>query len=234
MIERRLKKAEDEYRERIKYDHVVVNEDLDATVREVRRLAGLATQEVEPMNVLLAAGASVAIYKACDLASKLVQDGHAVKTVLTRRGGQARQPPALRGAHRRARPRRRVLRRARRAPWTTSSSRDWGELLLVAPASADLLARLALGLGGDLVGTVALAWQHPRPRLLCPAMNPNMLAAAPIARHLETLRGDGWQVIEPEDGHMACGVSGKGRLPDPEAIRRAVQEIAKGFRRAGP
>jgi phosphopantothenoylcysteine decarboxylase/phosphopantothenate--cysteine ligase len=185
------------------------------------------------MNVLLAAGASVAIYKACDLASKLVQDGHPVKAVLTPAAAKLVSPQlfeALTGERAHVD----EFSDAREGAMDHIALADWGELLLVAPASADLLARLALGLGGDLVGTVALAWQHPRPRLLCPAMNPNMLAAAPIARHLETLRGDGWQVIEPEDGHMACGVSGKGRLPDPEAIRRAVQGIAKGFRRAGP
>lgn len=185
------------------------------------------------MNVLLAAGASVAIYKACDLASKLVQDGHRVKTVLTPAAARLVSPQLFEAV---------TGERAhvdefgdeRVGAMDHIALSDWGELLLVAPASADLLSRLALGLAGDLVGTVALAWQHPRPRLLCPAMNPNMLSAAPIARHLETLRGDGWRVIEPEEGHMACGVSGKGRLSDPEAIRRAVQEIAKGFPRASP
>jgi phosphopantothenoylcysteine decarboxylase/phosphopantothenate--cysteine ligase len=104
---------------------------------------------------------------------------------------------------------------------------DWGELLLVAPASADLVARLALGLGGDLVGTVSLAWHAGRPRLLCPAMNPNMLSAAPVQRHIETLRGDGWEVMEPGEGHMACGVSGRGRLPEPEAIQRRIRELVR-------
>ena len=181
------------------------------------------------MNVLLAAGASVAVYKACDLASKLTQDGHGVKAVLTPSAAKLVSPQLFEAVT------------GERAFVDEFSDRregamdhialcDWGELLLVAPASADLVARLALGLGGDLVGTVSLAWQHPKPRLICPAMNPHMLAAGPTGRHLETLRGDGWELMEPDEGHMACGVAGRGRLPEPESIRRRVQEIAKESR----
>jgi phosphopantothenoylcysteine decarboxylase/phosphopantothenate--cysteine ligase len=183
------------------------------------------------VNVLLCAGASVAIYKACDLASKLAQDGHAVKCVLTPAAAKLVSPQlfeAVSGEPAFVE----EFGDARRGAMDHIALTDWGELLLVAPASADLVARLALGLAGDLVGTVALAWHADRPRLLCPAMNPNMLAAGPIARHLETLRGDGWSLMEPEEGHMACGVSGKGRLPEPEAIRRRLTELARSPRRA--
>lgn len=90
-----------------------------------------------------------------------------------------------------------------------------------------MLARLALGMADDLVTTVALAYPSGKPRLLCPSMNPNMLASAPVRRHLETLAGDGWQILEPTEGHMACGVAGKGRLPEPEAIAKRVQELLR-------
>jgi len=177
------------------------------------------------MNVLLCAGASVAIYKACDLSSKLTQAGHSVRAVLTPTAARLVHPQLFEAV---------TGNRAhvdefadeREGAMDHIALCDWGQLLLVAPASADLMARLALGLGGDLVGTVALAWHGERPRLVCPAMNPHMLAAGPLQRHLETLRGDGWEILEPGEGHMACGVDGKGRLPEPADIVRRVRELA--------
>ena len=179
-------------------------------------------------NVLLSLGASVAIYKACDLASKLTQAGDAVKVVLTPRAAELVNPQlfeAVTGERAYVD----EFADARRGAMDHIDLTEWGQLQLVAPASADLISRLALGLGGDLVGTVALAWHADRPRLLCPAMNPHMLSAGPIQRHLETLRGDGWEIMEPGDGHMACGVEGRGRMPEPADIQVRVRELAEGL-----
>lgn len=175
-------------------------------------------------NILLACGASAALHKACDLASKLSQAGHAVRAILTPRAAELVSPQlfeALTGEPAYVE----ELGDSRRGGMDHIELSQWGQVLLVAPATADLVARLALGLGGELVGTVALATPQDVPRLLCPAMNPHMLSAPAIARHLETLRGDGWRVLEPEDGHMACGIKGKGRLPEPAAILAAVEEL---------
>jgi phosphopantothenoylcysteine decarboxylase/phosphopantothenate--cysteine ligase len=98
----------------------------------------------------------------------------------------------------------------------------WGELLLVAPASAGVVARLAHGIAEDLVGTVALAIDAKTPRILCPAMNPTMLESRPVQRNLVTLREDGWEILEPESGHMACGDEGQGRLVEPQRIVERV------------
>jgi phosphopantothenoylcysteine decarboxylase / phosphopantothenate---cysteine ligase len=183
-------------------------------------------------RIVLGAGASVAIYKACDLASKLTQSGHEVRAVLTPRAAKLVSPQLFEavtgqpasvdefGAE-------------RRGAMEHIDLTTWAELLLVAPCSAGLLSRLALGLADELLGTVALALPAERPRLIAPAMNPNMLAAPAIRRHLETLRGDGWGVIEPGEGHMACGVAGKGRLPDPADLQRAVERALEGGKRRG-
>ena len=174
-------------------------------------------------RVLLAASASVSIYKACDLASKLTQDGHTVRTVLTARAAQLVSPqlfeavtgePAYTSE----------FDATRRAAMDHIDLGRWGEVLLVAPASADLIGRLAHGLADDLVTTAALALDAERPRLLCPAMNPTMLASPPVARNLGRLREDGWRVLEPESGHMACGDEGQGRLPEPAAIVAWLRE----------
>jgi phosphopantothenoylcysteine decarboxylase/phosphopantothenate--cysteine ligase len=168
-------------------------------------------------RVLLVASASVAIYKACDLASKLSQEGHQVRAILTERAARLVSPQLFEAV---------TGEPAFTSEWdaTRRSAMDhielarWGEALLVAPATADLLARLALGLADDLATTVALALDPAAPRLVAPAMNPRMLANAPVARNLARLREDGWEVLEPEEGRMACGDEGPGRLPEPARI----------------
>jgi len=168
-------------------------------------------------RVLLAASASVALYKACDLASRLAQNGHRVRAVLTPRAARLVSPqmfeavsgePAFSDE----------FDATRRGAMDHIDLAQWGECLVVAPCSAYLAARLALGLADDLVTTVALAFPGTHPRLVCPAMNPVMLASSPVRRNLEQLRSDGFEILEPEEGHMACGTEGRGRLPDPERI----------------
>jgi len=177
-------------------------------------------------RILLVGGASVAIYKACDLASKLCQAGHEVRTVLTPAAARLVSPQlfeAVTGASAQVD----EFGPERKSAMDHVELASWAELVLVAPASADLLARIALGLAGDLASTVALAYPAGRPRLLCPAMNPNMLAAPAVQRNLGRLREDGWEVLEPGEGHMACGVAGRGRLPEPEEIAQRVRALCR-------
>jgi len=168
-------------------------------------------------RLLLAASASVSIYKACDLASKLTQEGHTVRALLTANAARLISPqlfeavtgePAFTSE----------FDRTRRSAMDHIDLADWGDALLVAPASAGLVGRLAHGLADDLVTTTVLALGTDKPRFLCPAMNPNMLSSPPVARNLGQLREDGWRVLEPESGHVACGTTGKGRLPEPADI----------------
>ena len=168
-------------------------------------------------QVLLACGASAALHKACDLASHLSQAGHRVRACLTPRAAELVRPQlfeALTGEPAFVT----EFGDARRAGMDHIDLARWAEVFLVAPATASLVARLALGLADDLVTTVALALPQPSRRYLCPAMNPHMLAAPPVARNLEQLRRDGWTVIEPSAGRLACGDEGRGRLAEPEEI----------------
>lgn len=174
-------------------------------------------------RIVLGCGASAALHKACDLASKLAQEGHAVRAVLTPRAAELVSPQlfeALTGEPAQSS----EYGPERRGGMDHIDLSQWAEVLLVAPASADLVSRLALGLAGDLLSTVALALAPEVPRLLAPAMNPHMLASGPIARNLATLRADGWRIVAPAEGRLACGVEGKGRLADVEAIQRALRE----------
>ena len=175
-------------------------------------------------HILLACGASAALHKACDLASKLAQEGHQVRTLLTPRAAQLVSPQlfeALTGEWAAAS----EFGTERRAGMDHIELSQWGELLLVAPATADLVARLAQGFADDLVTTTALALAPAVPRLLAPAMNPHMLAAPAVRRNLDALRADGWRIVEPDAGRLPCGVEGQGRLPEVERLQAAVREL---------
>ena len=174
-------------------------------------------------QILLGVSASAAIHKACDLASKLAQDGHHVRAVLTRRAAELVSPQLFE-----------ALTSERAYTTEFGASREsamdhialarWGELFVVAPASADLVARLAHGLADDLLTTIALALEPATPRLIAPAMNPVMLASPPVQRNLATLVEDGWRLVEPTAGHLACGESGPGRMVEPADIAARVRE----------
>jgi phosphopantothenoylcysteine decarboxylase/phosphopantothenate--cysteine ligase len=101
-------------------------------------------------------------------------------------------------------------------------------LFLVAPCSADVVAKLALGIADDFLSTFALA--NRAPTMLAPAMNTNMLAHAAVAANLETLRSRGVEIVEPGEGWLACGWMGKGRLAEPEEIVRRVDARLKTAR----
>jgi len=175
-------------------------------------------------RILLGCGASAALHKGVDLASKLTQAGHEVRAVLTPSAAKLIAPQLFEAVT--ARPAQvDEFGAERQGAMDHIELSAWGELLLVAPATADLIARLALGLGGDLLGTVALAFPSERPRLVAPAMNPRMLQSPPIARHLETLAGDGWRVLAPGSGAMACGDVGPGRLPEPAEILAELERL---------
>ena len=174
-------------------------------------------------NVLLVASASAALYKACDLASKLTQASFAVRVVLTPRAAQLVAPQAFEavtgepvwGDE---------FGEQRRGAMDHIDLGDWADVCVVAPATADLISRLATGIANDLASTVPLVLRPGVPKLVAPAMNPRMWDAAPIQRNVATLAADGWSVLQPGVGHMACGDEGRGRLSEPADIVAAVRE----------
>lgn len=175
-------------------------------------------------NVLLGASASVAIYKSCDLASKLTQRGHAVRAVLTRRAAELVNPQlfeAVTGqpAHVEE------FGADRHAAMDHIDLAKWADALVVAPASADLIGRMANGIANDLLSTVAIALAQNKVRLIAPAMNPAMLIAPAVQRNLGRLREDGWRVLDPDEGPMACGDVGPGRLPEPAQIAEVLEAM---------
>ena len=176
-------------------------------------------------RILLCCGASAALYKACDLASKLTQAGHEVRTALTPKAGELISPQLFEAV---------TSQPAATSEWgpgrrTAMDHIDlarWAEKVVIAPASADLIARVALGVANDLVTTTLLALDQSIPRLFCPAMNPTMLVAPSVVRNMAQLVQDGWQVLDSEEGNMACGEEGRGRLAEPAQIAEVVTALS--------
>lgn len=96
----------------------------------------------------------------------------------------------------------------------------WCDVMVVAPATADMIAKMANGLADDLLSTTLLACD--KPKIICPAMNTNMLQNPATVRNLDTLRRDGIIIMPSAAGHLACGVNGSGRLPEPEDIKAFI------------
>src|SRR5579871_1120546 len=172
------------------------------------------------MKVALGVGGGIAAYKAAELARALMERGMTVEVVMTSAAEQFVRPltfAALTG--------RKVLTSlfsAASAEDTLSSAIEHiriaqdNEILVVAPATADLLAKFAHGLADDLLTTMYLAFTGPV--VVAPAMNTNMWNHPATTGNLRTLRERGHLIVEPGDGILACGMVGPGRLAEPEAI----------------
>lgn len=177
------------------------------------------------MHIVLGVGAGIAAYKAAELARALIQNGHTVQAVMTGGAQEFVRPltfAALTG--------RKVITDlfSSASPDATLSSAvehigvaQEAGLMVVAPATADLLARFAHGLANDFLTTLYLAFTGPV--ILAPAMNTNMWLHPATQANLETLRRRGHRVVEPGEGFLACGMTGPGRLAEPDQIAAAVE-----------
>ena len=171
------------------------------------------------MKVLLGVGGGIAAYKAAELARLLMQNGHSVQAILTPAAEEFVRPltfAALTGQ--------KVLTDlfAIEAAIEHIAVAQEHEIFVIAPATADLMAKLAAGLANDFLSTVYLAFTGTV--ILAPAMNVNMWRHPATQANLETLRRRGHRVVEPGEGFLACGMTGPGRLAEPEEIAAAVED----------
>ncbi|MDP9112341.1 MAG: bifunctional phosphopantothenoylcysteine decarboxylase/phosphopantothenate--cysteine ligase CoaBC [Acidobacteriota bacterium] len=185
------------------------------------------------MNVALGVGGGIAAYKAAELARALMERGFTVDVVMTRAAEEFIRPltfAALTG--------RKVhthLFSAASAEDTLASAIEHirigqeNELLVVAPATADLLAKFAHGLADDLLTTTYLAFTGTV--VLAPAMNSNMWNHAATQANIAALRARGHVIVEPDEGLLACGMIGPGRLAEPADIADAVLAASKKYKR---
>src|SRR6188474_2020548 len=164
-------------------------------------------------RILLVVGGGIAAYKSCELVRLIKKGGGDVTCVLTEGGAQFVTPMSL------------------AALWDLKDEAEIGhiqlsrqaDLVVVCPATADLLAKMAAGIADDLGTTLILATD--KPVLVVPAMNVKMWQHAATQRNIEWLRHAGVHVMRPDEGEMACGEFGPGRLPEPEMVWLEIAEL---------
>ncbi len=179
-------------------------------------------------HIALGVSGSIAAYKALSIASQLTQAGAQVDTILTSAAGELVRPLAFRAI---------THREVVSDLWASGSEMAMdhvalahrAQALLVAPATADRIAKLSLGLAEDALGSTALAC--PAPLLLAPAMEPNMWSHPATQEHVARLDARGATWVGPEEGRMASGKRGLGRMAEPARIVDALRAV---LARGGP
>jgi len=185
------------------------------------------------MRITLGVTGGVAAYKSAELVRRLQQEGHIVQVVMTRAACEFVTPltfAALSGQ--------KVITHLFGKSSTGEVNLESAiehiavaqrtDLLLVAPATADMLAKFARGLADDFLSTLYLA--STAPVIVAPAMNVNMWQHAATQENLAALKARGVHVVEPNAGYLACGMTGPGRLAELDEILKAVQGIAQAKR----
>jgi len=180
---------------------------------------------LDEKRVLLIVGGGVAAYKSLELVRLLRKAGVGVRPILTRAGAQFVTPLSLAAL---------CEDKVYSELFSLTDEAEMGhiqlsrsaDLVVVAPATADLMAKAANGLADDLASTTLLATD--KPVLMVPAMNVRMWGHPATRRNLATLRGDGVIIVGPDEGPMACGEFGPGRLAEPPVIFEAIMAALAG------
>lgn len=180
------------------------------------------TQPMDKPRVLLVVGGGIAAYKACELVRLIKKGGGDVTCVLTNGGAQFVTPMALAALS---------GNQVHTSLWDLKNEAEIGhiqlsrqaDLVVVCPATADLMAKMAAGIADDLGTTLILATDKP---VLCvPAMNVRMWQHEATQRNVQWLADTGVRVMLPDEGEMACGEFGPGRLPEPEMVWLEIADM---------
>jgi phosphopantothenoylcysteine decarboxylase / phosphopantothenate---cysteine ligase len=174
---------------------------------------------IKGKKILLCVSGGIAVYKAAALTSKLVQSGAEVKVIMTESAQKFVAPLTFQALSRQD------------VYWDTFDEKDsskiahidladWADLVLVAPATANIIGKLANGIADDMISTTILAtttkvW-------IAPAMNVHMYDHPAVKRNINTLFEFGYEFVEPSEGYLACGYVGKGRLEEPDRVVELV------------
>ncbi len=179
---------------------------------------------LENKTVLLGVTGGIAAYKAVEIASRLRKQGAIVKTIMTASAQELVQP--------------RLFQEITGNPVSTSM---WAEIpnlqtkhialaqeadcLLIAPATANIIGKIASGIADDMLSTTVVALPDTTPRYIAPAMNTQMYKNKVVQENLRRLKDLGWHIITPATGRLACGAEGLGRLPEPVDIVNVLQDM---------
>ena len=183
---------------------------------------------LENLNILLGVTGGIAAYKAVDLASKLTARGARVSTVMTESACRLVGPKSFEAVTGSA---------VYTSMWDAHDDCrinhialvDSADVVVVAPATANVIGKIAGGLCDDLLSTVLCAcWPRIESgaALLAPAMNSNMWANPVVQKNVKAVRDLGFVLIGPAEGRLACGTEGPGRMAEPQDIVEAIEKIA--------
>lgn len=179
-------------------------------------------------NIILGISGGIAAYKSVTLLRQLVKGGAQVQVVMTPNAREFIQPVTLSSLSRRP-----VITEffsANTGEWHSHVSLgEWADAMIVAPATASTLAKMATGVADNMLVTTYLSARCPV--FVAPAMDLDMMAHPTTARNLATLAADGVHIIEPETGELASGLSGRGRMEEPEKIAAVLADF---FAASGP
>ncbi|MFP4354099.1 MAG: flavoprotein [Phycisphaerae bacterium] len=175
-------------------------------------------------EILLCVTGGIACYKSADLASKLVQAGAGVTAALSSSAMEFIQPATFQALTRR---------RVYTSLWQSSedftsqhiSLTERAEIMVIAPATANILAKMACGIADDLISTMALSACGACEILVAPAMNTRMYQAPATQANLKTLADRGVHLVGPNAGRLACETVGPGRMAEPAEILQAIVDI---------
>ncbi len=190
---------------------------------------------LENLNILLGVTGGVAAYKAVDLASKLTARGAGVSTVMTESACRLVGPKSFEAVTRSA---------VYTTMWNTPEEYeishialvDSADVIVVAPATADIIGKIANGICDDLLSTVLCAcWPliESGATLLAPAMNDKMWANPVVQNNVKAVKELGFQLTGPVEGRLACGAEGLGRMSEPQDIVEAIEAIASKIKERG-
>lgn len=171
-------------------------------------------------NLVVGVAGGIAAFKVAAAVSRLVQQGHSVEVVLTEHASHFVGPSTFAALCGRA-PAMEIF-DPRYPLGAHIELAERADLLLIAPATARILASCALGLADDLLSTLYLACDCPV--LMAPAMNSSMWSKAAVQRNVQRLKEDGVHMIDPESGWLSCRKAGAGRMAEPETILAAIDQ----------
>ena len=189
-------------------------------------MAKTSDKSLAAYEVLLCLTGSIACYKSVDLASRLIQGGAGVTVAMTDAAQRFICPLTFRSLTHRQ-----VFTNLWQSGESYSSQHvsltEAADLMVVAPASADIIAKIACGIADDLVSTMALATHGACDMLVAPAMNSRMWSAPATCANMQALKGRGVHVVGPAEGPLACRSKGPGRMAEPSDIFTAAAEIIR-------
>lgn len=173
-------------------------------------------------NILLCVTGGIAVYKAAALTSKLTQNGASVKVIMSEAAAEFVTPLTFQALSR------------NEVYIDTFDEKnpkkiahidlaDWADLIIVAPATANTIGKLANGIADNMVTSTLLAATSPV--WIAPAMNVHMYEHPAVQKNIRTLTEYGYRFIEPGEGYLACGYTGKGRMEEPDNIVSFIQQF---------